>query len=63
MSSRPPTWEDYTSMQFRLEREISVLKADCNKWKYQAQDLMDQSSRITWLENRIAELERQVNEA
>ena len=60
MTSQPPTCEQYTAMQFKLERELSVWKADCKKWKYAAQKLQDQSSRITWLENRIVELEKQI---
>lgn len=62
MKSDPPTWEQYTKMQFGLERELVTAKADANKWRYQVMKLKDQSSRITWLENRVAELERQVNE-
>lgn len=60
MSDKPPTWEQYTAMQFKLERELSVWKADCKKWKYAALQLQDQSSRIIWLENRIEELEKQI---
>lgn len=60
MTDKPPTWEQYTSMQFRLERELSAWKADCKKWKYHATNLQDQSSRIAWLENRVEELEKQI---
>lgn len=60
MTNTPPTWAEYTKMQFELEQKIAVLKADCSKWKYQLQALRDQSARITWLENRVAELEKQV---
>lgn len=62
MTDKPPTWEQYTSMQFKLEREIAGLKADCGKWKYHATQLQDQSTRIAWLENRVEELEKQINE-
>ena len=60
MDNKPPTWEQYTSMQFKFEREIAGLKADCGKWKYHATQLRDQSSRIAWLEARVEELEKQI---
>ena len=62
MTDKPPTWEQYTSMQFKLERDAAALKQDLNKWKYHATNLQDQSSRIAWLENRVEELEKQINE-
>ena len=62
MTDTPPTWQQYTAMQFKLERENVTAKADANKWRYQAMKLQDQSARIAWLENRVAELEKQVNE-
>lgn len=62
MSKKPPTWESYTAMQFKLEREIAEIKGDRNKYKYAWSKYQDQSARIAWLENKVTELERQVNE-
>ena len=60
MTDTPHTWEQYTSMQFKLEREAAGYKQDRDKWKYHATKLQDQSTRIAWLENRVEELEKQV---
>jgi len=74
MTEKPPTWEAYTAMQFKLEREVAALKQDLNKWKYHAnnpthreQELFDKSlfvaaEKILMLENRVEELEKQLNE-
>ncbi len=74
MTDKPPTWEQYTSMQFKLERESAGYKQDRDKWKFHATDLVDQrgtidnlrkersklSNRIRDLELTIKKLEKQV---
>lgn len=58
MSERPPTWAEYTGMQFRLERELAEAKADRNKYKYALANYRDET--IDRLEKRVAELEKEV---
>ncbi len=60
MTDKPPTYKDMVEQQFKHQREIAELRGDRNKWRYHATQLQDQSTRIAWLENHVAELEKRL---
>jgi len=63
-----PTWEQYTAMQFELERKLTTAKADKDKWKFACQKKQEwqfiaenREKEIIRLEKLVKKLEERLN--